>query len=366
MTILKYIGFSLSLCSAPLTGQILQDTAVLDLVRKDIDCIYNLQFDDAREIYSEITRSYSGHPIVSLLKGMMIYWENYPLLPASPEHVTFEKELRQCIKLSETNKNPVYDAEYLLADLCARGLLLTFYSDNELVMEVIPLTISTYKYLRRSFDYCSVYSDFEYFTGVYNYYREAYPKAYPVYKSLAILFPPGDEVKGIMQIKSAALNSVALRAESYFLLSWIYLNFENKYPEGLYYCKTLHEKYPENLLYLAIYIKNLLLIKQYDDAEKLVLVLPEEPENKFFEAQLNIFKGILREKKYSDNTLAQQYYNNGIGEISPFGDYGNEYAAYAYYGLSRLSETNGEKHASKIYRREANKLGDFKKLNFDE
>ena len=62
--------------------------------------------------------------------------------------------------------------------------------------------------------------------------------------------------------------------------------------------------------------------------------------------------------------LAQEFYNQGIHEISFFGDYGNEYASYAYFGLSRISAANNEKEASRTYRRMAMKLTDFKKINF--
>ena len=359
------IGLSLFLGTAAVNAQLLQDTTALNLVNEDIDYIYNLQFDNAREVYTKIIQSYPGHPIVFLLRGLMTYWENYPLLYTTPAYISFEEDMSQCIRLSEKNNNQVYEAEYLLTNLCARGMLLMFYADNDLIMEMISLTTSTYKYLRGSFDFTSVCTDLYYFTGVYNYYREAYPKVYPVYKSLALLFPPGDIEIGLKELQIAAINSVVLRAESYFLLTWIYLNFENKYPEALYYCKSLHELYPDNVLYLAIYIKNLLLLKQYDEAEILIFASPKEAENKYFQAQLIIFKGILQEKKYLDNKLAQQYYNKGIRDISSFGEYGNEYAAYAYYGLSRISEANGEKHAGKIFRKKAMKLADFKKINFD-
>jgi hypothetical protein len=107
-------------------------------------------------------------------------------------------------------------------------------------------------------------------------------------------------------------------------------------------------------------------MKNYSEAEKLFSSSTSTEGNKFYQAQLIILKGILQEKKYLDNKLAQQYYNTGINEISLFGKYGNEYAAYAYFGLSRLSDGNDEKHTRKIYRREAIKLADFKKINFDK
>jgi hypothetical protein len=363
---LSCICICLCLSSAPIKAQILQDTIALRLVKKNIDFIYNLQFDNVREVHSKISLLYPVHPVVFLLNGMMTYWENYPMLSKSPARDSFVADMRQCISLSENNKDTAYEAEYLLADLCAKGLLLMYYSDNDLIMEVIPLVTKTYKYLRRSFDFAPVCSDLYYFTGVYNFYREAYPKAYPVYKPIALLFPGGNSEVGLKQLHTAALNSIVLRAESYFLLTYIYLNFENNYPQAVFYSRSLHELYPDNIQYRAVYIKNLLLMKQYDEAEKLITESSDETGNKYFQAQLTIFKGILQEKKYLDNKLAQEYYKKGISDISNFDNYAREYSAYAYYGLSRISEANGEKHISKIYRKKALDMADFKKNNFDK
>jgi hypothetical protein len=240
-----------------------------------------------------------------------------------------------------------------------------FYADNDLIMEVTPLTISTYKHLKRAFEFTSVCSDLYYFTGIYKYYREAYPRIYPVYKSLAFLFPHGDMVTGLKEMQTAAVSSVVLGAESSYLLSWVYLGLENDLAESLYYCRSLHEKYPDNGLYLDIYLRNLLLMKKYDDAEKLISSLSEDEGNKFFHGQLLILKGILQEKRYRNNKQAQEFYNEGLSELSLFGDYGNEYSSYAYFGLSRVGNDNGEKHTRKIYRKEAMKLADFKRINFD-
>jgi len=364
--ILKWTCLFSLLVSVPLKAQLLQDTAVLSLVKKDTDHIYNLQFNEAREDYAEIVKLYPGHPIVYLLRGIMTYWENYPILHTADSHISFEEDMHECIRLSEANTNDSYDAEYLLANLCARGMLLMFYDDNDLTREVTPLTISTYKYLRRAFVFASTCPDLYYFTGIYNYYREAYPKIYPVYKSLAFLFPHGNMEAGLKQLQTAATNSVVLSAESADLLVWIYMGYENKLPESLYYCRSLHEKYPENPLFLEIYARNLLLMKYFDEAEKLITSFPESGGNKFFQAQLIILKGIIQEKKYHNKKLAEQYYNNGISEISVFGKYGDEYAAYAYFGLSRISDDNGKKHTRKIYRKKALKLAVFKKIDFDK
>jgi hypothetical protein len=364
--LIKFTGLLFYISTIALDAQILQDTASTNLITKGIGYVYNNRFDKAGEVYRKISQSYPDHPTTYLFKGMKTYWENYPLLPTSSAVVSFEEDMRNCIQLCEKKHNPDYEAEFLLADLCARGFLLLFYSDNDLSVEVFPMATSTYQYIRRAFDFTSVYSDFLFFTGLYDYYREAYPEAHPTYKALAFLFPKGDKVKGLKNIKVAAENSIFLKAESYSFLSAIYLSFENSYLQSSNYSKALHELYPENLQYLAEYIKNLLLVKKYDEAERLMNPSKVSITNAFFQAQLAIFNGIIQEKKYHEYNKAQQFYNKGAREISNFGDYGNDFAAYSYFGLSRISDINGDKQYKKIYRKLALKLADFKKIDFDD
>ena len=348
-----------------LHAQLLKDSTALNLVRKDVDYIYNQQFGQAREICSIIRNSYPGHPVVYLLRGLMTYWENYPLLATSPAHASFEEDMRQCIRISEKKRNPAYEAEYLLTNLCARGMLLKFYDDNDLTLDVIHLTTGTYKYLRHSFDLAVDCADLQYYTGTYNYYRVAYPREYPVYRPLALLFPAGNMETGLKQLQTAALSAVVLRVESYQTLSWIYSNYENKYPMALYYCKRLYELYPDNMNCLASYIKDLLLLKQYNEAERLIVASLNETKNKYYLSQLIILKGILQEKKYHEMNLAQKFYTSGINGIALYGSYGNEYSAYGYFGLSRLSELKGEKNTGKKFRGKAMKLAISRKINFD-
>jgi hypothetical protein len=361
----KCIAFFLFLSNSVVNGQILKDTSSVRHIKKGIGCIYNFQFKEANEVHNIIHKLYPGSPVAFLLKGMLTYWENYPLLPASSARVIFEEELRECIEICEKKSYSADEAEYLLTNLCARGLLLLFYSDNDLNLELFPLATSTYKYIRQSFDFTSVYSDFYYFTGLYNYTREVYPETYPIYKPLAILFPKGDKLKGIKDLQKASENSILLRAESLYFLSKIFLRFESNPQQATYYIKTLNELYPGNLNYKEEYIKNLLLIRKYDEAEKTILSLESKRDNLFFIAQLKIFKGIIMEKKYHDYKQARELYIDGVKKITLFGKYGDEFAAYAYFGLSRISESNGDKNYTKLYRKLANELADLKKVNFD-
>ena len=365
-TIRKIILLSSVLCTTAIYGQILKDTSSINLVKRGVDNIYDFRFDKARDIAKELSRFYPKHPVLYLYSGMIKYWENYPLTPNSLNSFSYEKDMTTCIKLCEEADNPEDYAEYLLADLGARGMLLMYYADNNLTDKVNPLVISTYRLVRESFDYSSIYPDFYFFTGLYNYYREAYPEAHPIYKMLAFLFPRGDKEKGIIEMQKAATNSIMLKAEAYSFLSYIFMSFENDYQRSLAFTRSLHELYPANLSYLAGYIKNLLLMKKYDEAESIIISLKNEITSDYFLAQISVFNGILQEKKYNNLVQAQRYYNKGISELSSFGYYGNDYSSYAYFGLSRISGIKNDKQNKKTYRRMASEMTAYKKVNFDE
>jgi hypothetical protein len=350
---------------AAINAQILQDTASLNLVKKGIDSLYNINFVYAHEALRKISLLYPEHPFVIMFKGTINYWENYPLLSNTAAASSFENDMRHCIALCEKNKSPTYVAEYLLANLCARGLLLTFYADNDQNYDVFPLATSTYPIIKRSFDFTSVYADFFCFTGLYNYYREVYPKVHPLFKPLIFFFRKGNRVKGLEELQIAAQKSILLKAESFSYLSYIYISYENNYKQASYFSEHLHDLYPDNPEYLVDYIKNLLLVKKYDEADSLVISSGTNLVNSFSQAQMYIFKGIIQEKKYHNNKLAQQFYNIGIRDISSFGAYGNEFKAYACFGLSRIFGVNGDKENQKAYRKRAMKLSDLKKIIFD-
>jgi|WetSurMetagenome_2_1015567.scaffolds.fasta_scaffold17666_3 hypothetical protein len=352
--------------SIPLQAQVLRDTATLRLICKEVDCIYDFKFTQANDIYHSIKSTYPEHPITYILRGLLTYWESYPLTVTSPGRISFESDMRHAIELSEKKSHTSDAGEYLLCNLGARGLLLLFYADNDQNMEVISLASGTYSLLRKSFDYTNSYADFYFFTGLYNYYREAYPEAHPVYRPLARLFPKGDIAKGLKELGLASRGAIVLKGEAFSFLNLICINYENNFKEASLYAKSLYELYPANIQYYADYVKNLLLIKDYDEAEKLLNAGKSKISNVFVLAQFTVYEGIVAEKKYHKLMEAEELYKKGIRDISPFGPVGNEISAYAYFGLSRISDENDVKHYRKLYRKQALELTSYKKINFDE
>ena len=349
---------------SPLKAQVLKDTATLRLVKETVDQIYNMRFSAADETCNEISKKYPEHPVVFLLRGMIIYWENYPLLSASGARSGFEDQMHICIEKCE-NFEPENEAEFLLANLCARGSLLAFYVGNDLYSKAFSLGRTTYRHFRRSFKFTGTFPDFLFFTGLYDYYREAYPDAHPLYKPLFAVFPRGDRVKGMNELRTASRESIFLKAEASTFVSSIYKYFENDFVKASYFSKTIFDDYPHNTVYLINCIEDLLLTGKYDEAESLIKSADSKTNKMYYKAQFTILSGILDEKKYGDIDRAWQKYSAGAENISEYSNYGNQYAAYAWFGLSRISGINNDSHYQRVYRRKALDLTDFGNVNFN-
>jgi len=358
----------LLILNCEISGQIIRDTSTVSLIRYGISNIYNYRFEEAERIKDSLAALYPDHPVINLYEGMMIYWKNFPLLPSSPDRSSFEAELNRCIELTDNyfNPDPVNKTECLLMNLCARGLLLTFYADNNISSEVTALVRQTYRPLMNSFSLTSHSSDLFYFTGIYNYYREAYVKVHPVYKVVAFLFPPGNMKQGVEELERCSEESMVLQAESLFILAWIRMHFENDYLKSLPFCEKLIARYPDNTLYRSMYIKNLLLLKKYQEAEDYINRTAGNTKDSFHNALLHVFSGLIQEKKYNNYSLAKQQFLTGIAALSAYEPYGNGFAAFAYFGLSRIAAREDDKQSKRYYHRKGMDLTDFKSLTFDD
>ncbi|HJX72415.1 MAG TPA: hypothetical protein VJ346_10695 [Bacteroidales bacterium] len=348
-------------------AQLLQDPVTYAKIKKGVDHIYNFEFAEAESVYNYLKSRYPNHSVPYLFKGMIIYWQYFPITPDSPYSKAFVRILEKSYELAEQRfKEDKDDAENLLSGLGAVGLLLLYYADNGLSRNVLSLAPQTYKFVMRSFEFTGAYYDFYFFTGLYNYYREAYPEAHPVYRPVVIFFPHGDKKLGLQQLRLASDSSLFLKAESNAFLAGIYQSFELNPPEACIYSKKLADSYHNNAEFRADYIRDLLISKNYTRAEKLLEDMPNPSYSNYLQAQIDILKAIIFEKKYKNDTKAEKLYWSGIKKAEVYKDFGHEYSAYAYFGLSRISERANELKLMKKYRKTGLDMASYKHVNFDD
>ncbi len=347
-------------------GQVLHDQQVLDKIKEGVVSIYNFQFDDAIEISDYLGKKCGECALFFLFKGMEIYWENFPITPGSKNAEMFENCLEKGISLAEEKlKKDEPDAENLLSGLGSAGLLLMYYADNGLSGKVISLAPKTYQWVMKSFEFTKTYKDFYFITGLYNYYREAYASAHPIYKPVLVFFPHGNKKLGLQQLKIAADSSIFLAAESMTFLAGIYQDFERDPVKAYIYSKKLKDTFPKNHEFRILYIRDLLVVKKFGEAESLLNSLPYESLNRYYQAQIDIFKGVIREQRYKDPKQAEQLYWSGIYKAETYGPMGAEFTAYGYFGLSRINNAAGNNKNAKQYHKKARELSTYDHVNFD-
>ena len=265
--------------------------------------------------------------------------------------------------LKKDENNP----EAIFFHLMSRIIIMQYYADNKLSSKLIPHLGPAYKMITKGFDLTNDITDFNFSTGVYNYYREYYPKAYPVYKPVALFFPDGNAELGLKQLEQNWQDGVFLSSESLFFLTYISLYFEKDYKQALKYVKYLDEEYPNNLLYVSYNLQTLLLLNKYNKAKKEISRLESIPhENDFFKIAAKVYYGIIYEKKDKDFIKAEKYYKEALSQLKEYGGFANSYSSFAYFGLSRIYNLKKDKKTARKYHKKAIELATYPHITFNQ
>jgi len=361
--ILSLLVLSFSASSQP---YVLSEKQAVEEIEDHLSRIYNFQFEQFDAYYKKLETRFPNHPLPHLLSSIKIYWEHFPVTPESDFHQLYVEQITRSIEKSDKLlEQDEQNTEAVFISLMSRLLLMQYYADNHLSSKVLPYVRRTYQLTKKGFDLTDELIDFNFSTGLYNYYIEAYPEKHPVYKPIAFFFPDGDVDFGLKQLEYTSKHGIFLDAEALSFLVFITLNFEADYKKSNRFTRTLHHKYPDNPLYLSYRIKNLLLLKRYYRAEQLIDELEKNPfANDFFQMMIQIYRGILQEKKYNNHPVAEQHYLEAVRLSENYVPFANGRLSYAYFGLSRIHQKANPEKSNK-YLSIAKDLSLYKHLTFD-
>ena len=313
-------------------------------IKQGIDFMYNYEFEKADSLFRIIENEIPNHPVGPFLDGLSIYWQNAPLNPNNSNAVDmFIQKMKESTVLSdEVMKNRDDYIEGSFFSLVAHAMQMMYYADNNQIVKVIKHVPYSYKSVVKAFDLKDAFKEYRFFTGLYNYYIEAYPEAHPGYKPLLIFLHKGNRTEGLKELNWIANNSVFMKAEGLFFLHHIYLSYECNPQMALSYAEQLHELYPDNNFYLVHLIFNLLVINDYEKAAELILMLEQQKKSDDFAQMMElIFNGIIEEHVNRNYEVSEKLYKNGIEMAVMFNPRVDTYIALAYAGLSRIYEREG-------------------------
>ncbi len=354
MVLRKYIlyVFFISLQVPCLADELIHDSVTMKQIKDGLDHIYDNEFEAARKVLVVLQDKYPEHPVTSLFEGLIYYWKNYPLIPGHTGSSEFEEAMKEswerAERLGEIQEESI---ESVFFDLTARSFIVMYFADNGIPVKAIGHLRAMYRDIIKGFDLQDEFPEFYFLTGLYNYYREAYIEAYPVYKPVSIFFRKGDKEKGLEMLRFASARSDFLHVEATFFLSLIYMNFESDSDSAVRYAGMLYNAFPGNGSFHSRYAEMLLINKQYDKALQNIrqlLVLDDYDKMKG-----TIYLGIYYEMKMNDPEKARAYYEEGLKLAGPYGERADYSKAYAYMGLSRYYYRQGDRKKAREYRRKA-------------
>jgi hypothetical protein len=339
--------------------QLIRDTLTLSRIRTGIDRIYNNEFEGAEEVLVQLQKDYADHPISPLFEGLIYYWKYYPLVPGKPGAEEFEGMMEECWQRGDSLKQENSGNEYMsdneiegvFFELVARSFLVMYYADNGKSTKAIPHFTTVYRDIIKGMEMQDEFTEFLFMTGLYNYYREAFPEAYPVYKAPLVFFRRGNKDLGLAQLRTASTDADFLHVEATLFLSLIQINFENNPDSSLHYTNKLHRTYPGNPFFHAKYTEMLLINQEYEQGLYQIEELMHL--DSYNRMKGTIYRGIYEEKFRKDAESAKKYYEEGIRMSKPFGERANYTMAYAYIGLYRYYSGNGNKRKAREYHKKA-------------
>ncbi|MCG8700120.1 MAG: hypothetical protein MI922_18835 [Bacteroidales bacterium] len=348
-------------------GQVLDNQKVVSELKQGIECVYNFDFEDGRLIAEKLRKEYPGHPAYYLFEAIYTYWADFPVTTAKKSGEKYTTFLEKTVELSDGMLNKDEDdSEALFYNMISRLMLMQFWADNRQPTEVVPHITSTYRKMMKGRELTEELQDFNFSSGIYNYYRVAYPENYPFYKAFVFLFPKGDKKKGIQQLKQAWKQAIFVSPEAMSFLAYIYIYFENDGQEGKQFSQQLVDKYPNNPLYISYHIQMLLLEKQYYKASIYVNDLKLKADtNSYFNACWRAYQGIIEEHHHQNYSKAEKEYRNAVRFANEVGSFANTPKSFGYFGLSRIHKRKGQLDKVEYYKDLAEDISNYPKVNFD-
>lgn len=323
LIILFILGFGYSF------PQWIPDSAADVYTQRGVDFIYSLQFDSAKTEFQKVIKQYPDHPSGHFFLAMIEWWR----IIVNPENTSndnyfyslLEKVIFLCDKILASNTNDLTALFFKGGAIGFRGRLRVhreqwLYAANDGRL-AIPIVHQAYKLEPTNTDVLLG-------MGIYNYYRDVIPEEYPIVKPFVILFPKGDKMLGVQQLKQAAEKARYANYEATYFLIQILFNYEKKYSQALPLALKLYRKFPKNPIFHR-YIGRL-----YGSLGKW-----NEMKNIFSEVLENYSKNYLG---YNESAVREAHYYLGNYYFT-FGNYDSSLQhLYKCDELSRLLDTENQ------------------------
>ncbi len=342
-------------------AQILDDKATMEVVQRGIDHIYNYEFAESDAVRRTLQGRYPDHPLNYFITAFQMYWQYLPVKDNKAKLDEYVRNLNNCLSAVEKQygKNSQHP-EAVFFRLAARGYLALMYNYQNELLKAAGEGQKAYNNLTEALKLVDQNPEFLFVAGTYNYYVEAYPEDHAIVRPLMFFFKDGNKSLGLKQLYLATRKAIITKVEAAYILAQTYLDHESRPDLAARYTDPLVSAYPKNPIFRMIHVQSLLLAGRYAEAERQLPELKKQNSG-FFPIPWRFFDGYLQEKKYRNDTNAQNYYLAALK--TPYdAQYTKEYHAMAYAGLARIADRSGDQQKAKEFYKKCLDLAQYKSV----
>jgi tetratricopeptide (TPR) repeat protein len=228
----------------------MNDSLFIVRTQRGIDAAYDMRFDEARQVFTQIEQQYPNHPVAPFLKALIRWWRILGDLGDRSIDDSFHADMtevsQRCDRLLA--KDPQnFDA------ILFKGLAVAFRSR---LYANRSSWVNAFRYGKQSVDYVTAAAkispennDYYFGWGVYDYFADVLPKKYKYLDMAMFMLPNGNRERGLEEIKRTFNRGTFMRAEAAYYLFQINYVYEPRYEGASYYIGWLRNKYPNNSFY---------------------------------------------------------------------------------------------------------------------
>ena len=218
-----------------------------EIIEKGIRFIYHLKFDSAEMQFKKVIRSEPKNPEGYFFYVLVEWWKINLDKSVETHDDEFYDRVEKVIDVADDiideNEHDVNALFYKGGALGYRGLVRSL---RDSWLKAAEDGKEALNLLKKASELNPNNKDALLGIGIYNYFAEYVPERYPIVKPLLIIFPEGDKIKGLFQIKEAAANSKFGQYEARFILAYLFLKYEKNFYESEAYSRDLFNEFPEN------------------------------------------------------------------------------------------------------------------------
>ena len=240
----------LAFCAVRVQSGVQDERAIEAKAMPGIEYMYNLDFEKADRVFEEIVQERPLDPAGYAFLAMVDWWRILIDMESTQYDERFFERLDividMCDSLLDIDEHNVHALFFKGGAIGFQGRLKLHREDwlaaANAGRKALPIVRTASAADPGNYDILLG-------TGIYNYYAEVVPNAYPFAKPLLLFIPPGDKKKGIMQLKETADKGKYARVEAAYFLMQLYYYYEKDYPASLQIAEQLHARFPNNMLF---------------------------------------------------------------------------------------------------------------------